>query len=173
MPKIIVNAREQLLSEAKKQILERGYKDTTIRSVAGACGIGIGTVYNYFKSKEMLIATFVYENWKKYLENMQNLPTNDLYALLFGIYHSLSSFAKENERLFSDSDAAKVISEGAAGRHKRLRDQIASFVIPACRREYCKNPQFVAEFIAEALISWSMENADFETLYELLKKIIY
>ena len=56
MPKIIENLREQLLSEAKKQVKERGYAATTVRSVAKACGLGTGTVYNYFKSKDMLIA---------------------------------------------------------------------------------------------------------------------
>ena len=59
MPKIIENLREQLLEETKKQILDRGYANTTIRSVAKACGVGVGTVYNYFESKEMLVASFV------------------------------------------------------------------------------------------------------------------
>ena len=86
MPKIIENVREQLLAEAKKQVFEHGYADTTIRSVAGACGLGVGTVYNYFSSKEMLIATFVYEDWKAYLSNMQLLPNNQPQALLCGIY---------------------------------------------------------------------------------------
>ena len=51
MPKIIENVREQLLGEAKRQIAKKGYGKTTIRSVASACGFGVGTVYNYFKSK--------------------------------------------------------------------------------------------------------------------------
>ena len=172
MPKIIENAREQLLAEAKKQILERGYTETTIRSVASACGLGIGTVYNYFKSKEMLIAAFVYEDWKKYLSQMQSLPTDDPHALLGGIYRSLQGFAEDNKRLFSDSDAAKLVSEGSSGRHKMLRDQIASFVLPAIKADQGKDPRFAAEFIAESLICWSMENADFEAVYGLLKKII-
>lgn len=172
MPKIIENAREQLLAEAKKQISERGYADTTIRSVAGACGLGVGTVYNYFKSKEMLIAAFIYEDWKKYLSDMQRLPTDDPYALLGGIYRSLQRFAEENRKLFSDSDAAKLVSEGSSGRHKMLRDQIASFVLPACKGGHNRDPQFAADFIAEALICWSMENADFEAVYTLLKTII-
>ena len=74
MPKIIENLREQLLSEAKKQVKERGYAATTVRSVAGACGVGVGTVYNYFKSKEMLIATFVYDDWRNHLAEMERLP---------------------------------------------------------------------------------------------------
>jgi len=166
MPKIIENVREQLLAEAKKQILENGYAKTTIRSVAGACGLGIGTVYNYFKSKEMLIATFVYEDWKKHLSDMQRLPTDDPYTLLGGIFQSLRSFAAQNQTLFSDADAAKLVSVGASGRHKILREQIAGFVTPICETDFC------AVFIAEALICWSMENVDFDTVYPLLEKTI-
>lgn len=166
MPKIIENVREQLLAEAKRQVLERGYADTTIRSVAGACGLGIGTVYNYFKSKEMLIATFVYEEWKKYLYDMQQLPCHKPRVLLKGIYDSLMLFAAENERLFSDSDAAKLVAVGSSSRHKMLREQIADFIVPVC------DTKFSAEFIAEALICWSMEKADFEDVYSLIEKII-
>lgn len=166
MPKIIENVREQLLAEAKKQIMERGYADTTIRSVAGACGLGVGTVYNYFKSKEMLIATFVYNDWKKYLSNMKELPCDNPKILFGGIYNSLRSFAKDNEKLFSDSEAAKLISTGSSSRHRMLREQIAGFITPICTESFC------AEFIAESLISWSMEDADFETIYPLLEKII-
>ena len=48
MPKIIDNVRKKLLDEARKQILEKGYSAVTVRSVASACNIGVGTVYNYF-----------------------------------------------------------------------------------------------------------------------------
>ena len=166
MPKIIENVREQLLTEAKKQVFALGYANTTIRSVAGACGVGVGTVYNYFESKEMLIATFVYEDWKKHLFDMQSLPTDSSYTLLHGIYSSLRAFADENQALFSDAEAAKLISVGSSSRHRMLRDQIAGFVLPICETNFC------AEFVAESLICWSMENTDFEMVYPLLGQII-
>ena len=140
MPKIIENVREQLLAEAKKQVFEHGYADTTIRSVARACGLGVGTVYNYFSSKEMLIATFVYEDWKGYLSNMQ--------------------------LLFSDADAVKLVAVGSSGRHKMLREQIAGVILPICETKFC------ADFIAEALICWSMQDVGFDAVYPLLEKII-
>ena len=167
MPKIIENVREQLLAEAKKQIFENGYAATTVRSVAGACGLGVGTVYNYFRSKEMLVATFVYEDWKKYLSEMQGLPQDDSRALFGGIYFLLRRFASENEQLFSDKEAAKLVSGASEKRHKLLRDQIAELVLPVCN-----GGKFTADFIAEALVSWSVENADFEAVYPLLEKII-
>ena len=63
MPKIIENIREKLLEEAKRQVSESGYSSMTIRSVATACGVGTGTVYNYFPSKDMLVASFMLEDW--------------------------------------------------------------------------------------------------------------
>lgn len=172
MPKIIENLREQLLSEIKRQILESGYAETTIRSVASACHVGVGTVYNYFKSKEMLVATFVYEEWKKYLNEMSKLSYNDPESFFKEIYNSLGRFAKENEKLFSDTDAAKLVSAGSDQRHKMLREQIASFIFPLCEANKVSDPKFVSEFVAESIICWSMENEDFEKLYPILEKII-
>ena len=52
MPKIIENLKDRLIAEAEKQIAESGYGAVTIRSVAKACGVGVGTVYNYFPSSK-------------------------------------------------------------------------------------------------------------------------
>jgi AcrR family transcriptional regulator len=172
MPKIIEQLRERLMLEAKQQIHEQGYAETTIRSVAAACGVGVGTVYNYFKSKEMLIATVVYEDWKKYLQRMSDLPIDDERILLRGIFDSLRRFSCDHERLFSDSDAAKLVSVGSSARHKMLRDQIASFILPICEKNRVSSPDFTAKFIAESIICWSMEEKDFDELYPILEKII-
>ena len=172
MPKIIENIKEQLIAEAKRQISEYGYANTTIRSVASSCGVGVGTVYNYFESKELLIAAFVAEDWKNQIAVMAALPQNDPKALLRGIYESLVSFADNNKKLFSDSDAAKVISIGFSSRHKRLRQQLASFILPICKAEQLENSDFVAEFVSESLISWSMEGKYFDTVYAVLRKVI-
>ena len=71
MPKIIENLREKLLEEAKCQVMEQGYAAMTIRSVASACGVGVGTVYNYFSSKDMLVASFLLEDWLECLAGIE------------------------------------------------------------------------------------------------------
>ena len=172
MPKIIENVREQLRAEAKRQIAERGYANTTIRSVASACGLGVGTVYNYFESKELLIAAFVSADWKEHLAGMATLPHDEPEVLLRGIYESLISFAENNKNLFSDEDAAKVISIGFASRHKRLRQQLAEFILPACKERELENAEFCAQFLSESLISWAMDGKDFDTVYAVLEKVI-
>ena len=166
MPKIIQNVREQLLAEARRQIAERGYAQTTVRSVASACGLGVGTVYNYFSSKDVLIASFLFEDWKHYLDKIDALQHDRPETLFQGIYTALQDFAKQNQSLFSDAGAARSAADGSLSHHRMLRMQIAALVRPTCESD------FHAEFIAEALLRWSMEGTDFDTVFPILEKTI-
>ena len=71
MPKIIEDLENRLIAEAKKQVEEQGYGAVTIRSVAKSCGVGVGTVYNYFTSKDALLAAYILEGWKKCMATIQ------------------------------------------------------------------------------------------------------
>ena len=96
MPKIIANIREKLLEEAKKQVLEQGYAAMSIRSVASACGVGVGTVYNYFESKDILIANFMLEDWfmcKRDIETGCKEADNPEEALR-SVYEGMRGFRK-------------------------------------------------------------------------------
>lgn len=166
MPKIIENVREQLLAVAKKQIEERGYANTTIRSVAGECGLAVGTVYNYFKSKDMLIATFVAEDWIAILSDIRANPESDPRALLRKIYDALIFFAEKQSALFRDPDAAKVFSAVFSDRHKTLRGQLAELILPHC------SSYFTAEFVAEALLTWTVAGRDFDSIFSIIEKIL-
>lgn len=170
MPKIIENLREQLLAEAKRQIAELGYAKTTIRSVAGACGVGVGTVYNYFESKDMLIASFMAEDWQKGINEIAAAPITSAHELLLRIHNMLVSFVGTHRRLFLDSDATKVFYTAFAQRHKMLRDQIAALILPICKGE--ENPQFLSEFISESLITWTTSGKAFEEIYAIIKNLI-
>lgn len=171
MPKIIENVREQLLDEAKRQIRECGYSKTTIRSVAGACGLGVGTVYNYFSSKDMLIASFILDDWTLALNEMKNAPSDDPCEFLRTIYSSLSKFMDIHKSLFNDADAFVSFNSSKSNYHSRLRGQIALMIEPMIN-EADTNASFTAEFIAESLLTWTVEGKSFEDIYSVLKLII-
>ncbi len=71
MPKIIENLRQRLMDEAFEEIKRDGYAAMTIRSVAKAVGVGTGTIYNYFSSKEALVASFMLEEWKEAMKRVE------------------------------------------------------------------------------------------------------
>lgn len=72
MPKQLKNIRENILQEAKAQLLRDGMDALTMRSVANACQIAVGTLYNYFSSKDMLIAAAMLEDWLVSLQSMRD-----------------------------------------------------------------------------------------------------
>lgn len=172
MPKIIENIRERLLCEAKKQILENGYAKTTIRSVALACELGTGTVYNYFKSKDHLIATFMAEDWLSLINKIKTDSTEDGKEVLRNIFNTLLEFTIQYKSLFSDKDAEKVFVSASLKRHKLLRDQLAEIIAPICNKDSIKNSIFMSEYIAESLLTWTVAGKSFEEQYEILSKLL-
>ena len=44
----VVTSREQILAASRKLIAEKGWAQVNIRSVAAACGVSVGSIYNYF-----------------------------------------------------------------------------------------------------------------------------
>ena len=168
MPKIIENVRNQLLEEAKRQVAERGYKNTTVRSVAGACGVAVGTVYNYFRSKDILIASFILKDWEDFVESVASQPKENRKLYLNFIYTSLNNFSYKYNALFADKDAKQTFSLAFTERHGQLRSQLAALILPVCHG----NDDFLAEYVAEALLTWTMAGRSFESIYTLLPEQI-
>lgn len=171
MPKVIEKVREQLLEEVRREIESRGYSKTTIRSVAEGCSISVGTVYNYFKSKDELVASAVAEDWKAKTGKLSlSLPAPEEDTLRL-VYEALSSFEDEHRALFTDEDARKKFSSVFTEWHSVLWRQTASFLLPVCTES--SDPEFLSLFIAEALLTWVTEGVPFEKLYKVLKQLIY
>lgn len=173
MPKIIDNVRKKLLDEARKQILEKGYSAVTVRSVASACNIGVGTVYNYFSSKEMLTASFMLEDWQESRKKIEKTISGNVSArdLILCIYNELTFFTKKYTGVFSDAGAAEMSFSDFGTRHKMLRRQLSEYIYPVCVEKQDK-PGFLSEFIAEALLTWSVEGKSFDDIFYIIDMLI-
>lgn len=172
MPKIIENVRELLLEEAKRQIAEYGYSKTTIRSVSKACGLASGTVYNYFPSKDMLIASVMAEDWKLCLQRMERYASAEPEQLIHGIYTTLLEYIQKYQALFCDKDAVKVYATMFSERHQQLRQQLAVCVRKICDKANVTDKDFLAEWIAEALLTWTVAGKGIDEQYEIIKQLI-
>ena len=173
MPKIIENLREQLLREARRQIDTVGYGKTTVRSIAAGCGVGVGTVYNYFTSKDMLIAAFVLEDWNKSISEMRKKSSPDAKTQIFLIYDTLSRFIGEHKALFCDKDATKAFALSFADKHEILRLQIAEQIMPLCERSDVDNKEILGEVVAEIIITFTASGAACEDIYQAINKLLF
>jgi len=167
MPKIIENLEQRLMEEARHQIRESGYGTMTIRSVASSCGVGVGTVYNYYPSKEALAAAFILEDWKAcYAEIMACAESaKGREPVLWAIYENLQRFIAEHAAVFQDESAAATFTGSFSQYHGLLRSQLAQPI-----RRFCRD-DFTAEFIAEAMLTWIVAGKSFDELSKVLQRI--
>ena len=173
MPKIIENLREKLLLEAKKQVMEHGYGSMTIRSVARACGVGVGTVYNYFGSKDTLIASFIVEDWWECKKRIDTgcKETDESKEALRCIYEEMKQFGKKYEILFSDKDVRANSLVEIQNRHIMLREQLAEPLYIHCQKQNKVEAKFLSEFIAEAMLAWMNAGKSFEEISRILLQL--
>ncbi|MBQ6719638.1 MAG: TetR/AcrR family transcriptional regulator [Oscillospiraceae bacterium] len=167
MPKIIENPQERMIAEARRQIAENGYSAVTIRSVAAGCGVGVGTVYNYFSSKDDLTAAFMLEDWKKCIASIHavSMYSESHKPVVRCIYDQLKAYALQHQMIFQDESARPAFAGSFSRYHKVLRSQLAEPLQKFCDSE------FAAAFIAESLLTWTMAGKEFDEIYIVLQKL--
>ena len=112
MPKIIQNLERKLIEEARSQIETQGYGAVTIRSVAKACGVGVGTVYNYFSSKEALLATYMLQDWNRCVDAINAVSTysDRPEPVLRCIFDQLLAFDDRHKAVIRDEAAGAAFA---------------------------------------------------------------
>lgn len=166
MPKIIENLESRILEEARRQIEASGYSALTIRSVASSCGVGVGTVYNYFPSKDALVATYMLQDWKDCIRTVEqcSVDSDSAGPVVRCIYDQLTQYALRHQTLFRDETAAAGFAGSFSRYHALLRSQLAQPL-----RKFCSS-DFAAEFVAEALLTWTMAGKTFDEIYGMIGK---
>ncbi len=166
MPKIIENLGERLKEETRKQIEEKTYSEVTIRSVAKACGIAIGTVYNYFPSKDALVASYLLDDWKQCISVIHDTAKNNQTAefVCKCIHEQLLSFIQKHIVLFQDKSAISDYQKNFQQYHLLLRSQLAEPLKTVCP------DAFTAEFAAESLLTWTISGKTFPEIWNVLKR---
>ena len=138
MPKIIKNLESKLLEEARRQIQQSGYGAVTVRSVATACGVGVGTVYNYFSSKDELLAAYMLADWKDCVTAITAVGSySDVpRPLVRCIYDQLLAYTQRHQTVFRD-EAAYASFVGVSGRyHRLLCSQLAQPLRKFCQSDF-------------------------------------
>ena len=174
MPKMIGDAKSNILITAKAQLLSNGYHKLSLRSIAKECGIAVGTIYNYFPSKDILVASIMVEDWKKVLDCMKNDCENaDNLALGFlSIYNGITNFSDIYRHVWSEYSFAGNTRYSFPDQHKLLRNQIAKIVQDLLKR-YGKNEgEPMSVFLAESLLTTAMqEDMQFEILLVVIERL--
>lgn len=60
----VVTSKEEILKNSRVLIQQQGWSAVSIRSVAAACGVSVGSIYNYFDSKADLMGATIESVWQ-------------------------------------------------------------------------------------------------------------
>lgn len=104
MPKIIENIRETLLEKGKEMLLTGSFAEFNMRSLARNCNFGLGTVYNYFTSKEELAYHIFKQDWEQTLALVDTMKESGLplREKLRQVYTSLEIFIGQYMEIFRE-----------------------------------------------------------------------
>jgi len=74
------NKENDILTAAVEVFMKKGFSETSIQDIANYAGIGKGTVYDYFKSKdELFVQAIKYDASKILVQVVEKIPKNELF----------------------------------------------------------------------------------------------
>lgn len=168
MPKQIPNAREIIYTIAKRDLHEKGYMGLTLREIAAQSGIAVGTIYNYFSSKDMLVASIMAEDW---LFSQKNMKKSFKTALTVEegvrvIYDAIKNFVVKYEPIWKEY---KGIPNGFAQRQMMLRNQMSNLLAELLELHGYKEDIGMCPLLSETILACAMQN---DIPYSVLSQMI-
>ena len=122
--------REKNILEAARQVFgDHGFYQTKIQDIADEAGIGKGTVYEYFESKQDLFCRMVRHSLSLYTQRVRaGMSGGDCLSRLRG-------YININKQVVANSGALMdlFLSNGSIGEDEELRKQIMTVFLDAKR----------------------------------------
>lgn len=98
MPKRLPNLRQKLIEKAMELAREEGLSGLKLRDLAHECDIALGTLYNYYPTKDALVLDVVQQFWQDCF-HQQSFPQGSVIDKLDWLYQkmkqSIDAFSSE------------------------------------------------------------------------------
>lgn len=179
MPKILNNVREDILKVARDTLINSGYSKISMREIAVKCGIGTGTMYNYFKSKQEIITCILNSDWATMIRRMENSNKTNHESInkLEFIFTELSFFMNHthniwNENLFDELDVTQLCK--AKERREVSSIQLSNIVLEAINKNICyEKDDFLSDLLTGLFLSFANKSdIEFEKLKPYIIKLL-
>ena len=118
--------RSQILEQAEKVFAAKGFHNTTVAEIAAASGFAVGTLYQFFRSKEQLYAVMLTEKLNMLYAGVREAveAEGDVVRKIEHLVSSQFRFVEENADfcgIFVRRDHL-ALSSGSATLRKRMAD---------------------------------------------------
>ena len=171
MPKILDNIREKALAEAGRILLSGGYRALTVRGVADALGIGVGTLYNYFPSKDYLVAGVMLDDWQEAVRAFRKEEKNgDAGEVTRRLFSLVRTFSERYQKVWSQYVEHGRPDEMRRQYHSLLVEQLGGYIREALPE---KSEPWLAGFLAELVLRFASDGRSrYEEIEDAVEKLL-
>lgn len=182
----VVTSKEEILEASRELIRQQGWASVNIRSVATACGVSVGSIYNYFASKADLIGETVESVWCEIFHISDDpVAFRDTLACVAWMYERIR-YGCERYPGFFTLHSLGFMSEDKADGRQRMRQACQHMVDGLCAvlrhdpnvRADAFGERLTVEQFADALFSLVFsallrQDHDSSAVLEIVRRTLY
>ena len=182
----MATSKENILQISRKLIQQNGWAGVNIRSVAAACGVSVGCIYNYFESKTDLLSATVESIWNDIFHHPEDEAVfQDTLSCVRWMYRQLEYGCQRYPGFFTHHALGFVQQDTADGKQQMQRawqhilDALCTVLRNDARiRADAFTEEFTVEKFAEMLFSLMLSalvRQDFapSTVLEIVRRAVY
>ena len=181
-----VTSKEEILRTSRELIQTQGWSAVSVRSVAAACGVSVGAIYNYFDSKAELVGATVESIWREIFHRPEDDAVfDDVQACVAWMYRQMARGSERYPGFFTLHSIGFMREDRADG--KRRMQQTWQHILTGLRHVLQQDPkirpnaftaQFTAEQFADILFSLMLsamlrQDYDPSAVLELVRRTLY
>lgn len=182
----MATSKENILQISRKLIQQNGWAGVNIRSVAAACGVSVGCIYNYFESKTDLLSATVESIWSDIFHHPEDEAVfQDTLSCVRWMYKQLEYGCQRYPGFFTHHALGFVQQDTADGKQQMQRawqhilDTLCTVLRNDTRiRADAFTEEFTVEKFAEMLFSLMLsalvrQDFDPSTVLEIVQRAVY
>lgn len=182
----VVTSKEDILKTSRTLIQQQGWSAVNIRSVAAACGVSVGSIYNYFDSKATLVGATVESVWCEIFHRPEDADVfRDTQACVTWMYQRMEYGCRQYPGFFTLHSLGFMREDKADGKRRMQKtwQHILEGLCSVLKRDARIRPdafteQFTAENFADVLFSQMLsallrQDYDPTTVLEIIRRTLY
>lgn len=181
-----VTSKEDILKTSRQLIQQQGWSAINIRSVATACGVSVGSIYNYFDSKSALVSATVESVWCEIFGRPEDSAVfQDTQACIVWMYRQMQQGTEQYPGFFTLHSLGFMRGDKADGKQKmqqtwrHILDELGLVLKRDPRiRPDAFTEQFTVEQFADVMFSLMLsallrQDYDPTALLEIVRRTLY
>jgi AcrR family transcriptional regulator len=154
---------KSILLSARKEFVNKGFKEASMRSIAKNANVGLSNIYNYFQNKDEIFLVMVKPAKEKLFTFISNQHTQ-----AYVDFESMSPFGHDEEAIdfyidliFKYKEEYRLLlyhSQGSSMENFRdmLTDHMTqvSYIFMKLEKQYFPKAEDISDFFIHAMSSW-------------------